>query len=47
MDRVAMQPIGAVREARTTHVKPYMTGFARRGEVREPAWAAELTAEYW
>ncbi len=28
-------------------VKPYLTGFAPRGEVREPAWAAELMADYW
>ena len=28
-------------------VKPYLTGFAPRGEVVEPAWAAELMAGYW
>ena len=28
-------------------VKPYLTGFAPRGDVREPAWARELMAEYW
>ena len=28
-------------------VKPYLQGFAPRGEVREPAWAAELMAGYW
>jgi tRNA (Thr-GGU) A37 N-methylase len=28
-------------------IKPYMTGFAPRGEVREPAWATELMADYW
>jgi tRNA (Thr-GGU) A37 N-methylase len=28
-------------------VKPYMAGFAPRGDVREPAWAAELMAGYW
>lgn len=28
-------------------VKPYLRGFAPRGEVREPAWAAELMAAYW
>jgi tRNA (Thr-GGU) A37 N-methylase len=28
-------------------VKPYMTGFAPRGEVAEPAWAAELMQGYW
>lgn len=28
-------------------VKPYMLGFAPRGEVREPVWATELMSEYW
>jgi len=28
-------------------VKPYMKGFAPRGEVREPAWAAELMLGYF
>jgi len=28
-------------------VKPYLTGFAPRGEVREPAWAQEIMASHW
>lgn len=28
-------------------VKPYMLGFAPRGEVHEPAWATELMSSYW
>ena len=28
-------------------IKPYLTGFAPRGEVREPEWAKEIMAEYW
>jgi tRNA (adenine37-N6)-methyltransferase len=28
-------------------LKPYMRGFAPRGEVREPPWARELMAGYW
>jgi tRNA (adenine37-N6)-methyltransferase len=28
-------------------VKPYLTGFAPRGPVQEPAWATELMAGYW
>ena len=28
-------------------IKPVMKGFLPRGEIREPAWAAELMAEYW
>ena len=28
-------------------LKPYLRGFAPRGEIREPAWATELMADYW
>jgi tRNA (Thr-GGU) A37 N-methylase len=28
-------------------VKPVLTGFLPRGEVREPAWAAEIMKDYW
>jgi len=28
-------------------VKPYLSGFAPRGDVREPAWSLELMAGYW
>ena len=28
-------------------VKPVMSGFASRGEIREPAWAQELMRGYW
>ena len=28
-------------------VKPYLTGFAPRGAIRQPAWAEELMAGYW
>jgi tRNA (adenine37-N6)-methyltransferase len=28
-------------------VKPWMSGFAPRGPVAEPAWALELMAGYW
>ena len=28
-------------------IKPYITGFAPRGAVREPAWVKELMARYW
>jgi tRNA-Thr(GGU) m(6)t(6)A37 methyltransferase TsaA len=28
-------------------LKPYLSGFAPRGAVREPAWARELMAGYW
>jgi tRNA-Thr(GGU) m(6)t(6)A37 methyltransferase TsaA len=28
-------------------IKPVMKGFLPRGEIREPAWAAELMRGYW
>lgn len=28
-------------------IKPYITGFAPRGTIREPAWVKELMANYW
>lgn len=28
-------------------LKPYLTGFAPRGELREPSWASEIMADYW
>lgn len=28
-------------------IKPFMTEFAPRGEIRQPAWSHELMAGYW
>lgn len=28
-------------------IKPVMSGFERRGSLREPAWAREIMAAYW
>jgi tRNA (Thr-GGU) A37 N-methylase len=28
-------------------VKPYLTAFGPRGQVRQPAWAEELMRDYW
>lgn len=28
-------------------IKPYLSGFAPRGAVREPEWSKEIMAEYW
>ena len=28
-------------------VKPYLSAFAPRGEVRQPAWVEELMRDYW
>ncbi len=28
-------------------IKPVMTGFLPRGDIREPEWAADLMKDYW
>ena len=28
-------------------IKPHVTGFGPRGNVREPAWIKELMQDYW
>ena len=28
-------------------IKPVMTGFVPRGEIRQPAWATEIMSAYW
>jgi tRNA (Thr-GGU) A37 N-methylase len=28
-------------------IKPVMTGFLPRGDIREPDWARELMRDYW
>lgn len=45
--RLSVSGLDAIDGTPVLDVKPYMRGFAPRGEVREPAWAAELMAEYW
>lgn len=39
--------LDAVDGTPVVDVKPYLNGFAPRGDVREPAWATELMAGYW
>jgi tRNA (Thr-GGU) A37 N-methylase len=28
-------------------IKPVMTGFVPRGEIRQPGWATEIMSDYW
>jgi tRNA (Thr-GGU) A37 N-methylase len=44
---IDVQGLDAVDGTPVLDVKPWMTGFAPRGEVREPAWARELMEGYW
>jgi tRNA (adenine37-N6)-methyltransferase len=45
--RIRVRELDAVDAAPVLDVKPYLKGFAPRGEVREPPWAAELMAGYF
>jgi len=44
---IRISELDAVDETPVLDVKPYLQGFAPRGEIREPAWANELTAGYF
>jgi tRNA (Thr-GGU) A37 N-methylase len=39
--------LDAVEGTPVLDVKPYLSGFSPRGQVREPAWAVELMRDYW
>lgn len=39
--------LDAIEGTPVLDVKPYMSGFAPRGEIHEPSWARELMESYW
>ena len=45
--RLEVEGLDAIDGTPVLDIKPYMAGFAPRGEVREPAWAGEIMAGYW
>jgi tRNA (adenine37-N6)-methyltransferase len=45
--KVRVWELDAVDGTPVLDVKPYLKGFAPRGEVREPPWAAELMSGYF
>ena len=45
--QIRVRELDAVDGTPVLDVKPYMKGFAPRGAVREPAWAAELMQGYF
>jgi tRNA-Thr(GGU) m(6)t(6)A37 methyltransferase TsaA len=45
--KLSVQGLDAIDGTPVLDIKPVMKGFLPRGEVREPAWAAELMKEYW
>jgi tRNA-Thr(GGU) m(6)t(6)A37 methyltransferase TsaA len=44
---VCVEGLDAIDGTPVLDLKPWMEGFAPRGEVREPAWAKELMTGYW
>lgn len=44
---VVLQGLDAVDGTPVLDLKPYLRGFAPRGEVVEPPWATEIMSAYW
>jgi tRNA-Thr(GGU) m(6)t(6)A37 methyltransferase TsaA len=44
---VEVEGLDAIDGTPIMDLKPVMRGFLPRGEIREPAWAAEIMAQYW
>ena len=42
-----LEGLDAIDGTPVIDIKPVMSGFAPRGEVREPDWAKEIMAGYW
>jgi len=45
--KIRVRELDAVDGTPVLDVKPYLRGFAPRGEVREPAWSVELMSRYF
>lgn len=45
--RVCLRGLDAMDGTPVLDIKPHMEGFGPRGQVREPAWVAEIMAQYW
>jgi tRNA (adenine37-N6)-methyltransferase len=44
---VTLRGLDAIDGTPVLDMKPYMTEFAPRGEVRQPAWSHQLMSGYW
>ncbi|MEY2422283.1 MAG: hypothetical protein QOI95_2350 [Acidimicrobiaceae bacterium] len=42
-----VQGLDAIDGTPVLDIKPYVTGYAPRGDVREPSWITELMQGYW
>ena len=45
--RLTVEELDAIHGSPVIDVKPYMSGFGPRGEVREPQWARDLMSTYF
>lgn len=45
--RVTVRGLDAIDGTPVVDLKPFMTEFAPRSEVRQPAWSRELMSRYW
>jgi len=45
--RLRVRGLDAIDGTPVLDIKPFLTGFAPRCEIVEPAWAREIMAEYW
>lgn len=45
--RLKVRGLDAIDGTPVLDIKPVMTDFLPRGDVREPEWAVELMSEYW
>lgn len=45
--RVRVRGLDAIDGTPVLDLKPWFDGFGPRGEVSEPAWVAEIMADYW
>lgn len=44
---IEVEGLDAIDGTPVLDIKPVMTGFQPRGEIREPEWAREIMADYW
>ncbi len=45
--KIHVQGLDAIDGTPVLDLKPHMTGFEPRGEIREPEWAREIMSKYW
>jgi tRNA (adenine37-N6)-methyltransferase len=44
---LVVQGLDAIDGTPVLDIKPYMTGFAPRGAIKEPSWSKDLMLGYW